>query len=243
MFCSFASMTAPSSLAATNTQTFGSIGARRTGRPRQQPQAAQRQRIADIHPADHRARAPRRAGRRNAASGSAQKPTAIAATATMMHACTTCGRPVPAAAERRGRRLRVLTRRRPHARHAAERALDDAHRRCGVDDAEIRGHRRETAPARRQPEQRRRARPPRPSTRRGRLLNAPASSSIAPTAASTMKKPDSHRSTLCEMSDQLKRPTRNGFSTPDAWNTARQLRLTMRTRRRYSTRIPPAVSS
>jgi hypothetical protein len=82
-----------------------------------------------------------------------------------------------------------------------------------------------------------------PSVRPGSARKAWTKPPAVPTTASATKTPDSHRRILWETSDHVKMPTRRGSSTPGAWNTARQLRLTIRTRRRYSVRMPPAVSS
>ena len=64
-----------------------------------------------------------------------------------------------------------------------------------------------------------------------------------PIPAMHAKPPDIQRSTLCEKTDHANRPTLKGLRTLAAWKTARQLRLTMRMRRRYSTPTRPPVSS
>ena len=77
----------------------------------------------------------------------------------------------------------------------------------------------------------------------GHCITELTTSVAAPNATIVAKKPAFQRRTLCETRHQLKRPTRNGLSTPAAWKTARQLRLTMRTRRRYSDLKRPLVAS
>ena len=82
-----------------------------------------------------------------------------------------------------------------------------------------------------------------PAAASGQLSPAPRIMPRAPAAAAAANPPVSQRSILCDTRQNANHPVLNGLSTPGAWNTARQLRLTMRTRRRYSRPGVPAVSS